>query len=166
MELACRLEDKLHVEQRKSITNTILFWRCQFELAIEQEHLYRVNNFGHPACPMHGDWHLNCTTTRPGTPLRNKSRSFKKSSIVISGFFKFYMFLGKFQDVRIKLVHQGFYCFPCCPEVVKINELSLVFKSLEKKTFGACRSSDRCLLECSSDYWLNHAGSKIAQAPA
>src|SRR6218665_326113 len=61
------------------------------------------------------------------------------------------MFLGKFQDVRIKLVHQGFHCFPCCPEVVKINELSFVFKSLEKKNFGACRSSDRCLLECSSD---------------
>src|SRR6218665_415010 len=52
------------------------------------------------------------------------------------------MFLGKFQDVRIKLVHQGFHCFSCCPEVVKINELSFVFKSLEKKNFGACRSSD------------------------
>src|SRR6218665_3028261 len=43
------------------------------------------------------------------------------------------MFLGKFQDVRMKLVHQGFHCFPCCPKVVKINELSFVFKSLEKK---------------------------------
>src|SRR6218665_2435107 len=32
------------------------------------------------------------------------------------------MFLGKFPDVRIKLVHQGFHCFPCCPEVGKINE--------------------------------------------
>src|SRR6218665_2545858 len=53
------------------------------------------------------------------------------------------MFLGKFQYVRIKLVHQGFHCFSCCPEVVKINELSFVFKSLEKKNFGACRSSDR-----------------------
>src|SRR6218665_565299 len=46
------------------------------------------------------------------------------------------MFLGKFQDVRIKLVHQGFLCFPCCPEVVKINELSFLFKSLEKNNFG------------------------------
>src|SRR6218665_1811859 len=71
------------------------------------------------------------------------------------------MFLGKFQDVRIKLVHQGFHCFPCCPEVVKINELSFVFKSLEKKNFEACRSSYRCLLECSSHYWLNHVGQQL-----
>src|SRR6218665_483700 len=66
------------------------------------------------------------------------------------------MFLGKFPDVRIKLVHQGFHCFPWCLEVGKINELSFVFKSLEKKNFGACRSSDRCLLECNSDYWLHY----------
>src|SRR6218665_732683 len=76
------------------------------------------------------------------------------------------MFLDKFQDARIKLVHQGFHCFPCCHEVEKINERSFVFKSLEKKNFGACRSTDRCLLECSSDYWLNHVGETIAQAPA
>src|SRR6218665_1883433 len=44
------------------------------------------------------------------------------------------MFLGKFQHMRIKLT-QGFHCFPCCPEVVKIKELSFVFKSLEKKNF-------------------------------
>src|SRR6218665_1536035 len=74
------------------------------------------------------------------------------------------MFLGKFQDVRIKLVHQGFHCFPCCPEVVKINELSFVFKSLEMKNFGACRSSHRCLLECSSDYWFNHG--LVARRPS
>src|SRR6218665_4000466 len=71
------------------------------------------------------------------------------------------MFLGKFQDVRIKLVHQGFHCFSCCPEVVKISELSFVFKSLEKKNFGACRSSDRCLLKCSSDYWLHHVVAQL-----
>src|SRR6218665_1584386 len=55
--------------------------------------------------------------------------------------------------------------FRACPEVVKINELSFVLKSLEKKNFGACRGSDRFLLECSSDYWLNHVGATIAQAP-
>src|SRR6218665_738497 len=77
-----------------------------------------------------------------------------------------YKILLKNFDVRIKFVHQGLNCFPCCPEVVKINELSFVFKSLEKKNFGACRSSDRCLLECSSDYWLNHVGATIAQASA
>src|SRR6218665_810250 len=82
------------------------------------------------------------------------------------------MFLGKFQDLRIKLVHQGFHCiscfhcFPCCYVVVMINELPFVFKSFEKKNFGACRSSDRCLLECSSDYWLHHVVATIAQAPA
>src|SRR6218665_3544245 len=85
VELASRLEGEL--EQTKSITKTILFWRCQFELATKQEHLYHVNNFGHPACPM-------------------------------------------------------------------------------QKNFGACRSSDRCLLECSSNYCLHHVGATIAQAPA
>src|SRR6218665_3236391 len=75
------------------------------------------------------------------------------------------MFLGKFQDVRTKLVHQGFQCIPCYPEIIKINELSFVFKSLEKKNFGACRRSDRCLLKCSSDYWLHHVVATIAQAP-
>jgi len=57
VELASRLEGEL-----EQTTNTTLFWRCQFELAMEQEHLYRVNNFGHPACPTDGDWHLNYTT--------------------------------------------------------------------------------------------------------
>ena len=41
-----------------------------------------------------------------------------------------------------------------------------MLKSLEKKNFGACRSSDRCPLECSSDYWLYHVVVTIAQAPA
>src|SRR6218665_2837402 len=76
------------------------------------------------------------------------------------------MFLGKFPDVRIKLISQGFHYLPCCPEVVKIHELSFVFKSLEKKNFDACRSSDRCLLECSFNYWLHHVVATIAQAPA